>query len=230
MQAARLRGGWLARLGGFGHFLRTPTWGLNRWLSIQRPGTRQARRATGDGSTPAPPAPKGMSADPRRASMTLQGDLTTLDLTSLFQSLDAAGKTGLLTVRDGDEETLLYFERGSSLLARPRRAPLVDFLIDAGWSPHPKSRKPRKCAAADSRSVPRSWNRGRSTHPNYPRSRPRASPTTRARSSPPAPTPLSSRRSAGRPPASIPRSGRSRWRSTSGRYCWNRRAAPIIGR
>ena len=77
--------------------------------------------------------------------MTLQGDLTTLDLTSLFQSLDAAGKTGLLTVRDGDEETLLYFERGKlSLLARPRRAPLVDFLIDAGVVAAPEVEKAKK--------------------------------------------------------------------------------------
>ncbi|HKD99824.1 MAG TPA: DUF4388 domain-containing protein, partial [Planctomycetota bacterium] len=65
--------------------------------------------------------------------MSLQGDLATLDLTSLFQSLDGAGKTGLLTVRDEDEETQLFFEKGKlALIAQARRPGLADFLAAAG--------------------------------------------------------------------------------------------------
>ena len=68
--------------------------------------------------------------------MSFQGDLATLDITSLFQSLESAAKTGLLTVRDDDEETQLYFHEGKlALVARPHRPQLVEFLASTGAVP-----------------------------------------------------------------------------------------------
>jgi tetratricopeptide (TPR) repeat protein len=65
--------------------------------------------------------------------MGLQGDLSTLDLTSLFQNLEGARKTGLLTVRDEGEETQLFFEKGQlASIAYAERPGLVDFLVAAG--------------------------------------------------------------------------------------------------
>src|SRR5262245_17590096 len=66
--------------------------------------------------------------------MGLQGDLSTLDLTSLLQNLEGARKSGFLTVGDGDgEPTHLYFDAGQlALVAYPGRSSLVDFLVAAG--------------------------------------------------------------------------------------------------
>jgi tetratricopeptide (TPR) repeat protein len=65
--------------------------------------------------------------------MGLQGDLSTLDLTSLLQNLEGARKSGLLTVGDDGEHTRLYFETGQlALIDYPGRASLVDFLVASG--------------------------------------------------------------------------------------------------
>lgn len=65
--------------------------------------------------------------------MSLHGDLSTLDLTSLLQNLEGARKTGLLTVRDEDEVTQLFFEQGRlALIAYARRAGLVEYLVASG--------------------------------------------------------------------------------------------------
>jgi tetratricopeptide (TPR) repeat protein len=65
--------------------------------------------------------------------MSIKGDLTTLDLTSLFQNLEGARKTGLLTVGDGGEETRLFFEKGQlALVAYAKRASLAEYLADGG--------------------------------------------------------------------------------------------------
>ena len=64
--------------------------------------------------------------------MGLQGDLSTLDLASLFQNLEGALKTGVLTVRDESEETQLFFEKGKlASIAYADRPPLLDFLVAA---------------------------------------------------------------------------------------------------
>ena len=65
--------------------------------------------------------------------MSLQGNLATLDLTSLFQNLESARKTGLLSVRDDDAETLIFFETGRlTLVTHARRPGLIEFLVAAG--------------------------------------------------------------------------------------------------
>jgi len=66
-------------------------------------------------------------------AMGLSGDLSTLDLASLFQNLEGAQKTGLLRVRDGDEPTDLYFEAGKlALITWPGRAGLGEYLAESG--------------------------------------------------------------------------------------------------
>lgn len=65
--------------------------------------------------------------------MALHGDLSTLDLTSLLQNLEGARKSGVLSVRDQDEETHLFFANGQlALIAYPGRAAFVDYLVEAG--------------------------------------------------------------------------------------------------
>ena len=65
--------------------------------------------------------------------MALHGDLSTLDLTSLFQNLEGAQKTGLLTVLDRDEPTELFFEKGKlALIAWPGRTGLLEYLAEGG--------------------------------------------------------------------------------------------------
>ncbi len=65
--------------------------------------------------------------------MSLQGDLSTLDLTSLFQNLEGARKTGLLLVRGEGEDTQLFFEKGQlAAIAYPERPSLVEYLASAG--------------------------------------------------------------------------------------------------
>lgn len=77
--------------------------------------------------------------------MSFQGDLATLDLTSLFQSLEGAAKSGLLTVRDESEETLLFFDKGKlTLVARPRRPGLVEFLASTGTVSEPAVEQAKK--------------------------------------------------------------------------------------
>jgi tetratricopeptide (TPR) repeat protein len=65
--------------------------------------------------------------------MSLQGDLSTLDLTNLFQNLEGARKTGLLLVRGEGEDTELFFEKGQlAAIAYPERPSLVEYLAAAG--------------------------------------------------------------------------------------------------
>jgi tetratricopeptide (TPR) repeat protein len=65
--------------------------------------------------------------------MGLHGDLSTLDLTSLLQNLEGARKTGILKVRDEEEETHLFFDKGQlALISYTGRAGLVDYLVAAG--------------------------------------------------------------------------------------------------
>ena len=65
--------------------------------------------------------------------MTLQGDLSTLDLADLLQNLEQHGRTGLLTIEGVRGTTRLFFERGKlALLDADGRPPLVDALVDAG--------------------------------------------------------------------------------------------------
>lgn len=65
--------------------------------------------------------------------MGLHGDLSTLDLTSLFQNLESARKTGVLRVEEPGERTDLYFEAGQlALIAYEGRTSLVDLLLATG--------------------------------------------------------------------------------------------------
>lgn len=68
-----------------------------------------------------------------RGPMTLQGDLSTLDLADLLQNLELHQSTGLLTL-ESDEHTLrLYFRDGKvTLLASDDRPSLMDVLVAAG--------------------------------------------------------------------------------------------------
>jgi len=65
--------------------------------------------------------------------MSLQGDLSTLDFAGLFQNLEAAQKSGLLTVQAGQGETRLYFHQGKlSLITYPGRPELEEILVASG--------------------------------------------------------------------------------------------------
>lgn len=71
--------------------------------------------------------------------MGLQGDLSTLDLTSLFQNLEGAQKSGLLAVhegrdeRDGADPTELWFAEGKlALITWPGRIGLLEYVADCG--------------------------------------------------------------------------------------------------
>ena len=65
--------------------------------------------------------------------MGLHGDLSTLDLPSLFQNLEGAQKTGLLSIQAGEETTALFFEKGKlARISYPARAGLVEYLVESG--------------------------------------------------------------------------------------------------
>ena len=65
--------------------------------------------------------------------MSLQGDLTTLDLASLFQNLEGARKSGVLSVEDRDEKRELYFAEGRlAAIAWPGRATFLEYLVGSG--------------------------------------------------------------------------------------------------
>jgi tetratricopeptide (TPR) repeat protein len=65
--------------------------------------------------------------------MSLQGDLSTLDLVGLFQSLEGARKNGVLTLLDGRSGIHLCFREGRlTALACPERLGLAEFLAAAG--------------------------------------------------------------------------------------------------
>ncbi len=65
--------------------------------------------------------------------MSLQGDLSTLDLAGLLQNLEGARKSGLLSVQDGEGETRLYFHQGRlALIAYPDRPELMEILLASG--------------------------------------------------------------------------------------------------
>jgi len=65
--------------------------------------------------------------------MSLQGDLKTLDFASLFQNIEGARKSGLLTITGGEGETKLYFHEGKlALLTYPDRPDLAEILVLSG--------------------------------------------------------------------------------------------------
>jgi tetratricopeptide (TPR) repeat protein len=66
--------------------------------------------------------------------MSLQGDLSTLDFAGLFQNLEGALKSGLLTVQvAGQGETRLYFHKGKlALIAYEGRPDLAEILVASG--------------------------------------------------------------------------------------------------
>jgi len=66
--------------------------------------------------------------------MSLQGDLSTLDFAGLFQNIEAAQKSGLLTVQDGaNGETKLYFHQGRlALITHSGRPDLEEILVASG--------------------------------------------------------------------------------------------------
>ncbi len=78
--------------------------------------------------------------------MSLQGDLSTLDFAGLFQNIEAALKSGLLTVQvPGQGETRLYFHHGKlALIAYPGRLDLEDVLVAAGSITHKDLESARK--------------------------------------------------------------------------------------
>ena len=87
--------------------------------------------------------------------MSLQGDLSTLDFAGLFQNLEAAQKSGLLTVQvPGQGETKLYFHHGKlSLINYPGRLDLEDVLLAAGAVSHKDMEAARKRKKANRRPL-----------------------------------------------------------------------------
>ena len=64
--------------------------------------------------------------------MSLQGDLSTLDFAGLFQNLEGAQKSGLLTVQAHQGETRLYFHQGKlALITYGGRPELADILVSS---------------------------------------------------------------------------------------------------
>lgn len=65
--------------------------------------------------------------------MGLQGDLATLDLTGLFQNLESARNSGVLTIQDGRDVSRLCFREGKlAAVSYEGRASVADFLAVAG--------------------------------------------------------------------------------------------------
>lgn len=65
--------------------------------------------------------------------MSLQGDLSTLDLVGLFQNLEGGRKNGVLSIVDGRQATHLCFREGQlTALAYPDRPGVAEFLVAAG--------------------------------------------------------------------------------------------------
>jgi tetratricopeptide (TPR) repeat protein len=65
--------------------------------------------------------------------MSLQGDLSTLDIAGLLQNLETNRKSGLLAVKDGAVEKSLYFHEGKlALISYPDRPSFVEILQVAG--------------------------------------------------------------------------------------------------
>ena len=65
--------------------------------------------------------------------MSLQGDLSTLDFAGLFQNIEAAKKSGLLTVQANQGETKLYFHQGKlALITYVGRPDLEEILVASG--------------------------------------------------------------------------------------------------
>lgn len=65
--------------------------------------------------------------------MSLQGDLSTLDIAGLLQNLESARKSGLLSVRDGAVEKKLYFHEGKlALISYADRPSLPEILEVSG--------------------------------------------------------------------------------------------------
>ncbi len=80
--------------------------------------------------------------------MSLQGDLSTLDLAGLFQNLEGARKNGVLTIGDRKQPTHLLFHEGRlNALNYPDRASVAGFLAAAG--------------VADAAAIERARKRGR---------------------------------------------------------------------
>jgi len=64
--------------------------------------------------------------------MGLQGDLATLDLTGLFQNLESARNSGVLTIQDGRDVSRLYFVEGRlAAVSYPGRPSIAEFLAAA---------------------------------------------------------------------------------------------------
>jgi len=65
--------------------------------------------------------------------MSLQGDLSTLDIANLLQNIEGARKNGLLSVKDEGGETKLYFHEGKlALITYPARPELAEILVSSG--------------------------------------------------------------------------------------------------
>ena len=65
--------------------------------------------------------------------MSLQGDLSTLDLSGLLQNLETQSKSGLLSIEGPAGTTQLYFDEGQlSLLAVEGRPSLMTVLLASG--------------------------------------------------------------------------------------------------
>ncbi|MEE8467699.1 MAG: DUF4388 domain-containing protein [Planctomycetota bacterium] len=65
--------------------------------------------------------------------MTLQGDLSTLDLADLLQNMELHGRTGLLSIEGEEGNTQMYFQEGRlALLNTAERPSLVDVLVASG--------------------------------------------------------------------------------------------------
>lgn len=98
-----------------------------------RPG--QVGAASGEGSTrPRGRVDKwGTRPLPGRGRMSLQGDLSTLEMADLLQSLELHRRTGVLRVESAGGERFLYFKDGRlTLIGAEDRPELMDVLVASG--------------------------------------------------------------------------------------------------
>lgn len=86
--------------------------------------------------------------------MTLQGDLSTLDLADLLQNMELHGRTGMLSIEGEEGNTQMYFQDGRlALLNTDERPSLVDVLVASGAVDQADLERARKRRKRSGRSL-----------------------------------------------------------------------------
>lgn len=88
------------------------------------------------------------------STMTVSGDLATIDLADLLQNIETHRRTGTLSLASEDGKAQIFFRDGHvALLARDGRTPLVEMLVATGHVPERKLEAARKKQKGSRRCV-----------------------------------------------------------------------------